>query len=361
MPPQKTLTQLAQEWLPNSEDSCGKDKKRFIQYLIANCNGVRNARPLNQILTELTLSQSYSRENFQHLIVVPLREDKDIFIGTCSRGLYFISSPDDAFTTMSFYTNRLRAERKHLRNLKAIVSRSNLFKQHKITFPANTKKTIYFDESGTPSLADKGTNPFFIVCAVIIDAKKAEALLAKKLDFIRRVIGKPETFEFHSNRLTKKEYILVLRELSTLDYEFAAVCFIKAKLTNPGFRYPKTLYKYAFGFLLNDVLDEVGEAHVVFDEYGGRNSRFQREFFKYIKNRTLAYPVNKIGHMEMHRSDGNPFLQMADLLAGTIKNEFKQGPSLLPYVADKQITVQYFPYPEIPAIGTYRSLKLRVR
>lgn len=340
----KTLLQYAQDWIPSAGDPLGADKRAFLDYLLQHCIGFPNAKSLDRIISQLTLSKPYNRELFQHLILVPLREEDNFFIGTSSRGVYFISSADDAFRTISFYTNRIRAEKKHLRNLKRIALRNRLFDHFAATFPRQTKKTLYLDESGTPDVSSFRTNPFFIVCAIVIDAKKAERLLADKFTFIRQQLHKPDNYEFNSGHLSYKKYTFVLKELSTLDYEFSAVCFIKSKLKGHGFQFPRVFYKYAFGFLIDDVLDDTGEVNIVFDEYGGKNSRFQDEFFQYIRNRTLTFPVNKVGHMEMFKSDNNPFLQLADLLAGVIKNDLKNPRKLLPFVSDKLLSVQYFPF-----------------
>ncbi|EMO25288.1 hypothetical protein LEP1GSC170_3273 [Leptospira interrogans serovar Bataviae str. HAI135] len=51
---------------------------------------------------------------------MPFRESDKIFIGTSQKGIYFIESSADAKNTLDFYTNRIRSEQKHLRNLKKL-------------------------------------------------------------------------------------------------------------------------------------------------------------------------------------------------------------------------------------------------
>ncbi|EMO88185.1 hypothetical protein LEP1GSC024_4106 [Leptospira noguchii str. 2001034031] len=58
---------------------------------------------------------------------MPFRESDKIFIGTSQKGIYFIESSADAKNTLDFYTNRIRSEQKHLRNLKKIIRKNNLF------------------------------------------------------------------------------------------------------------------------------------------------------------------------------------------------------------------------------------------
>ncbi len=46
----------------------------------------------------------------------------------------------------------------------------------------------------------------------------------------------------------------------------------------------------------------------------------------------------------MFSSDKNPFLQLADLLAGVVKNDLKRPKKLMPLVSDKLLSLHYFPY-----------------
>ena len=63
-----------------------------------------------------------------------------------------------------------------------------------------------------------------------------------------------------------------------IDFEFAVICFEKEKLTGKGFEFSTSFYN-AYQFLVDTVLDYVGDAKLLFDEYGGRESEFQGWFF----------------------------------------------------------------------------------
>jgi hypothetical protein len=58
----------------------------------------------------------------------------------------------------------------------------------------------------------------------------------------------------------------VLRELSLLEYQWAAACFDKRQLTSSGFADPKTFYRYAFQFLIGDLLTIAWQADLVIDK-----------------------------------------------------------------------------------------------
>lgn len=123
-------------WAPEDGDRYGEDKKKFIEYLIHNCKGFKNGQSIKVIIKNGNFKYEYNKEAFQHQIIVPFRESDKIFIGTSQKGIYFIESSADAKNTLDFYTNRIRSEQKHLRNLKIIylsLLKRNVFLQE--SFP----------------------------------------------------------------------------------------------------------------------------------------------------------------------------------------------------------------------------------
>jgi len=282
------LLKKARRWQPCINDARGKDKKAFLNFLIKYCVGKKNALSIKKILELLKrkLSKRYSRGSFQQSIIVPLKEQQDFCIGTDpSHGVYFIIDGEDATTAINFYRNRIRAEQKHLRNLKTIAKRHNLLKGIQKKESTGQSKSIYFDESGTPSVKDIKSDPFFIVGALIFNTKEAEVKALQLVDAIIDKMGLPVDAELKSNRLKLDEYKWILKKLSHVDYEFAAICFVKKHLKSNGYRYPKSLYKQAYNFLVDNVLDYVGEAHLYFDEYSNIGSAFEKEFFEYLKKK----------------------------------------------------------------------------
>nr|WP_198290284.1 hypothetical protein [Leptospira noguchii] len=132
----RTLEEIALSWVPEDEDRYGEDKKKFIEYLIHNCKGFKNGQSIKVIIKNGNFKYEYSKETFQHQIIVPFRESDKIFIGTSQKGIYLIESSADAKNTLDFYTNRIRSEQKHLRNLKIIylsLLKRNVFLQE--SFP----------------------------------------------------------------------------------------------------------------------------------------------------------------------------------------------------------------------------------
>ena len=333
----------AEQFLEEEYPQITNDQKSFLKFLLNNCSGHENATPINSILGSLQFEDIHSKEQLQHRVIVPLREKGNFFVGTSSKGVYFIENADDAKVTIDFYTTRIRSEHGHLRNLRRIVKKESLFRKYQPGPLKESKSVVFFDESGDPSLKSLSTSRYFIVSAIIFEDKKEYKLLGKKFGNIRAELGKGANFEFKSTKLSKREYIHTLKELSTIDYTFASVCFDKKKLNTKGFMIPKSFYKYAFQYLLDRVLDFAVETELFFDEYSNERSKFRDEFLEYLKKQNIGFPNSKIRKMEMVSSAIQTGIQLADLIGGVLKNKAKAKFDLMSLIEDKMINVYYFP------------------
>jgi hypothetical protein len=345
----KKLLKHAANWRPDPADKWGGDKLIFLQFLLRNCCGLSKAKSIDEVLEKikLKLSHRYTRETLQHQIMVPLREDNDVFVGTSNRGIYLVAGSEDALRTAAFYKVRIRSERKHLKFLTRIVKKNKLFLNQADGISGGGRiSTVCLDESGTPSMKVVDQSPYFIVTAVMIHQKNAEFEVERKLANIRSNLFKPEKYEFKSTSLNEKQYIYTLKEIATLDYEFSSVCFNKAKLAKNSFPDPKSFYKYAFQRLLETVYEHIDEGKLFFDQYGGNEKKtFENEFFKYILRQNLAFPISKINKMAMTESQSSNLVQLADLLSGVVKHSLTGNRKLikLPFVDDKKLDVLVIP------------------
>jgi hypothetical protein len=337
------LLTSATRWKASPADPAGADKQRLITFLLRNGVGCANAVPLRTITAKVRFSKSYSREALQHELIVPLRREGRVFIGTSNRGVYLIESASDADATLSFYTTRIRSELRHVRNLKALTRKYGIFDGFVSSRSGDEELLMFFDESGTPSLADIALQPFFIVCGVVI-SRKSLRKLNDRFEFIAKRIGKPLTFEFRSGALSKTKYKTVLRELAVEDYQWAAVSFKKADLTSAGFSTPTVFYKYAYQFLVSDLLNIAWGASLYFDEYGGgAGSVFERQFIEYLRVQNRGLPADRIRSISSLRSGQSRLIQLADLLAGVLKNKLDGSFDLTNEVEEKELWVRLFP------------------
>lgn len=337
----KSLAERALDWEPDGVEDA-EDRTIFIRFMATHCVGIRNSKKIENLIKEIPFQGTYNRNSFQHRIVIPFKKEGEFFIGSSSLGIFLVNNPDDAEHATQFYVNRIRQEQRHLRQLRKVITRNKLFKEIALK-EQETEVSIYFDESGTPNIQTISTDPFFIVTAIIVNNKKSNRELKEQFDHIKRVLHKPEDYEFKSSSLNRREYQIILKQLSVIDYEFASICFRKEDLQGEGFLYPKVFYKYAFRFLITDLLSYTGKVNLIFDEYGGKNSKFQNEFFEYLRNNADGFPIGTISQMEMLSSKNEPLIQLADIIAGLIKNKAKNKFDFIQYVIDRAVKIEYFP------------------
>ena len=71
---------------------------------------------------------------------------------------------------------------------------------------------------------------------------------------------------------------------------------------------------------------------------------FRVGFFKCLREQNKGFPLHKIEQLEMLESKFEPFIQLADLCGGIVKNELKDGWHLLHIVEEKALEIRHFPY-----------------
>lgn len=95
-----------------------------LEYMLANCVGRANATPIDTVIDHLnSIGLPIGREEFQHQVLVPSREDP-LYIAAYGYfghgGIYLIEYPEDAQPMIDFYKGRIKSECRHLRHLVAL-------------------------------------------------------------------------------------------------------------------------------------------------------------------------------------------------------------------------------------------------
>lgn len=112
-----------------------------------------------------------------------------------------------------------------------------------------------------------------------------------------------------------------MRELSLLDYQWAAACFDKTKLASAGFSDPITFYRYAFQFLIGDLLTVAWQSDLVIDEQSTKE--FQSALERYLRRQNSGLPVSRLGDVKFAQSSKERLVQLADLVAGAVRRSVK--------------------------------------
>jgi hypothetical protein len=335
------IVRFAESWRPAPTDAFGEDKRRLIEYLLENGISAGNPKPIQSILNTGILTRQYTKEAFQHQILGPLRRDPRVFIGTSNAGVFLVTSAEDADATLGFYTWRVRAELRHARNLRQLAKRAKLMEGHVSAIPAKKDRaTVYLDESGSPNVHDHNP-PVFVVAAVLIDSRVDLAALDQRFKNAFAAIKRPEDHELKTGGLSVNKHTRVLRELSLLDYQWAAACFNKPQLTSPGFEDPLTFYRYAFQFLVGDLLTMAWQADLVLDQ--NSTDAVQAELEAYLRRENSGLPVSRLGAVNFADSSKTRLVQLADLVAGAVRRYVSGEGQPLREIEDKMINLQFWP------------------
>jgi hypothetical protein len=340
MPKLRTI-RLAESWAPDPDDDYGEDKRRLIRYLLDN--EITSTKPisLKEILQQVKFTRKYRREALQHKLLGPLRRDQKVFVGTSSKGIFLVTTPQDVDTTLGFYTWRVRAELRHARNLRALAKRTKLLAGYESKIPANKERAvIYLDESGNPDISDLDP-PVLIIAAVVIQSRQDLSGMDQRFKNAFAVIKRPEEHELKSKGLSVAKHGRVLRELSLLEYQWAAACFDKSKLTSAGFADPKTFYRYAFQFLIGDLLTVAWQADLVID--GSSTPEFQAALESYLRRQNSGLPINKLGEIKFATSSKERLVQLADLVAGAVRRSVEGERVPLREIEHQMINLQFWP------------------
>lgn len=339
--PKPRVIRLAESWSPAPGDPYGEDKRRLIKYLLENDIGSKKPLPISSILALGIFVSHYTREQFQHRLLGPLRRDPRVFVGTSSAGIFLVTTPQDADATLGFYTWRVRAELHHARNLRRLARRTKLMSGYSsVIAPSKERATIFLDESGTPDVCDASQRTF-VVAAVVVESRQDIAGLDQRFKNAFAAIKRPEEHELKTSGLSVRKHTRVLRELSLLDYQWAAACFDKSKLKSAGFADPMAFYRYAFQFLVGDLLTLAWQADLILDE--NSTPAVQAELEKYLRRQNSGLPVSKFGTLSFTKSSENRLVQLADLIAGAVRRSVEGDRHPLEEIEEKMMTLRYWP------------------
>jgi hypothetical protein len=185
----------------------------------------------------------------------------------------------------------------------------------------NSKIVAFADEYGNNSFDFKEQSTHFIVATEICK----EGYLPEfetKIDEIRKKHGF-QTGEIKSSNIAghHTRRIRVLEDIVKLEIAIYAVVIDKRKLNGPGFDFKRSFYKFTNNLLYKELFRTYPDLDLSVDEHGGND--FLIDFKKYIAKqhpRTLFDGAD----FNVLNSKNSKFIQVADLIAGTLGHVFDE-------------------------------------
>ena len=183
---------------------------------------------------------------------------------------------------------------------------------------------VFIDDSGDAGFKlDKGSSLFFVIALVIFDDELEAEKTAVAIKELRRRLGFPEDMEFKffkSKHSTREAFLK-----SVMPFKFRVRCLVvdKAKIHSEELRNSKnSFYSYIIKMVLKHSDYSILNAKVKIDGSGDRV--FRRNFLTYLRKELNSGDRKIMEHCRLVDSKSNMLIQMADMIAGTIRRSYDE-------------------------------------
>jgi len=215
---------------------------------------------------------------------------------------------------------------------------------------------VFVDESGDPNIKTdlSGASEYFVLTAVIVDSK----LIEKGEALIRQVIqrffpgGEIKSSRIGNNIRRRRQ---ILEAFSGIEFKHYSNVIDKSKiLSESHLRFSKTFVKFMNRVLYSRLVKSFENLHVIADEQG--TSAFMRGFRDYLERRLSQRWFEK-SSFRFADSRARPFIQVADIIAGTIHRAYngRDPLEILEPIRDKTILIDEWP-PRVPISESIEDL-----
>lgn len=181
---------------------------------------------------------------------------------------------------------------------------------------------IFIDESGDPGFRiEEGSSRFFIVALIIFNDHSQADKATSALNNLKKQWKKKESFEFKFTKLSKTERVKVLKTAIQFNFKIRALIFDKVKMNELQLEhFKKNYYQYAIRSLLEhrDCLIQNSEIRV--DSFG--ESYYRERLVNYFNEHLCSSPEETHQHLIFQDSKFNVLIQLADLVAGSLRKSF---------------------------------------
>lgn len=182
----------------------------------------------------------------------------------------------------------------------------------------------FIDESGAFGwdLENPNVSTAMIIAAVLVEDSDRDDL-ERKLEEIRKKHF--QSGEMKSSKIGSDHHrrIKILSELQLLPFSTLVVVIDKNNLKdNKGLHYKTIFYKFCNNIAHKRLRRVFPYLTIVADEIG--TNEYMQSFMKYVENQQSEFVLFGEADFQFSRSKNNVFIQLADLIAGSLAYDFDQ-------------------------------------
>lgn len=183
---------------------------------------------------------------------------------------------------------------------------------------------VFIDDSGDPSFKiDKGASKNFVICCIIFDDELEAEKVAVTIKELRRKLGFSDRVEFKFNGSNFQTRIAFLKEVSKYNFRVRTLVVDKTNITSGQLKNDKqSFYSYFIKMVLQHNKGTIKNAKIRIDGSGDRI--FRKKFVTYLRKQLNSKQQKVINNISLVDSKTNVLIQLADMIAGTIRR-YKEG------------------------------------
>ena len=181
---------------------------------------------------------------------------------------------------------------------------------------------VFIDDSGDPGFKfNKGSTKFFVISLVIFDDELEAEKTAVAIKDLKRTLNFPDDMEFkffRSSNNVRKEF---LQTVNFFKFRVRSLVIDKTLVRSEELRGNKnSFYAYAIKTVLKYSDKTVSSAKIKIDGSGDRI--FRKSFLSYLKRELSSGHKRIIQNCKIVNSSGNVLIQMADMIAGSVRRSY---------------------------------------
>ncbi|MEK7077995.1 MAG: DUF3800 domain-containing protein [Patescibacteria group bacterium] len=181
---------------------------------------------------------------------------------------------------------------------------------------------VFVDDSGDPGFKlDKGSSIFFVISLVIFDDELEAEKTAVAIKNLRRSLGFPDDVEFRFFKSSRNVREKFLKTIAPFKFKIRCLVMDKTILRSNELKSNKnSFYSYAIKLVLKHSNNSILNAKIRIDGSGDRI--FRKSFLGYLRRELNSTQKKVIKNCKLVDSGGNVLIQMADMVAGSIRRSY---------------------------------------
>mgnify|MGYP000848902275 FL=1 len=178
---------------------------------------------------------------------------------------------------------------------------------------------VFIDDSGDPGFKlDRGSSRFFVITAVIFEDELEIEKTAVAIKELRRKLSFPDTYEFKFFKSRHDVRLEFLKTIAPFEFKVRSIVVDKTLIRSNELKSTKeSFYSYFIKNLLQYNKDSIKNARIKIDGSGDRV--FRKSFEAYLRQQLNTSTKQVFVDLKMVDSKNNVMVQMADMIAGTVK------------------------------------------